>query len=100
MKQILLRVTGADAEMLRREPVQPLHLDLSPWKVKLAQRFHYPDIHRESGLKAVSKQQNAIGNFPADTGQFHQLFASDFDGQVVQTRQIELSTNEQAGRFQ
>ena len=56
MKQILLGITAADAEMFGCKPVQPLHGDFSFGKVKLPQRFHHPDIDRESGLKSIGEE--------------------------------------------
>jgi hypothetical protein len=47
MKQILLSVASVGSEMGGGEPMEPVQLHASMRKIKLAQRFHDPDIDRE-----------------------------------------------------
>ena len=70
-------------------------------EVKLAQRFHHPDIHRECGLEAIAEQEDTVSNLPADTWQLHQLGAGGLDRQRVQAGQVALAAGNQArGRQQ
>ena len=75
MEQILLRVTGARAEMCGRKPVQALHADSPPGKVKLLERPHHPNIDREGRLEPVSEEQDTIGDLPPHARQGQQLIA-------------------------
>src|SRR5271166_3351541 len=76
MKKILLGVTGVRAEMRGGKAPQALLAGAPAREIKPLQRAFNPDIHRKRGLKSVGEQQNAIGNLPADTAQFHQFRAS------------------------
>src|SRR5437899_3189839 len=98
MEKILLRVTGARAEIFRRKLVQSPHTDSATRKVKLPQRLQHPHIQRKSGLKTVSEQQHAIGYLAAYTRQLHQLLSGDFDGQISQPIQLEPAIRNHACR--
>src|ERR1700756_2791353 len=80
MKKILLRVTGIAAEVSLRETMQPRTAGASPGKIKLAQGFHDPDIHRERRLKTVCKEQDAIVNLRSHAGELEQFLARLCDG--------------------
>src|SRR5205814_10232066 len=58
VKQILLGIAPAGAEMCGRKLVQPFHRNGPPGKIQSAQGFHHPDINRERVLEAVGKEQN------------------------------------------
>jgi len=75
MKKILLGVTGVRPEMRRGEMAQPLFACASARKIKLLQRPFDPHIHWKRGIETVGKKQHTIGDFPADTAQFHQFNA-------------------------
>src|SRR5881394_3937571 len=88
VKQVLLRVTCIRTEMGRRELMQSLQRCTAPREIKPPERLHHPDIHRKRVLKAVCKQQNAIGNLSAHTRQPHQLVSRLADRQDQQSVQI------------
>ena len=84
MEQVLLGVAGVGAEMGLAEMTQTRQLDPPLGEIKLAQRFHDPDIHRKGLLKSIAEQQHAIGDFQADPGQLEQLRARLFQRHAMQ----------------
>ena len=69
MEQVLLGVAGAGAEMSGGKAVDELAADSPAREIKLPERFHHPDIHRERGLETAGEQEDTISDLSSDTGQ-------------------------------
>ena len=91
MKKILLGVTGVRPEMRRGKMTQPFVTDPAAREIKFTQRALDPDIHRERAIEAISKQQDAIGDFAADAAEGRQFPARFRQGQMPQPFQIEFA---------
>ena len=91
MKKILLCVTGMRPEMRRGKVLKPFGADAAAWKIKFAQRTFNPDIHRERAIEAKGEQQHTVGDFAANTAQFHQFLVRFRLRQMAQAFQIEFA---------
>jgi hypothetical protein len=90
MKEILLGVTGIGAEMRFRKTKQLGRLGAPLWKIKPAQCFHHPNVHRESTLEPAGKEQNTIGNLGADARKLQQFTARLLQRPQPETVQIDF----------
>ena len=79
MEEVLLRVAVVGGEALRGEGLETGLRHALALEVKFFQRPFHPNVHRKGLLFAVSKEQDAIRDFGADTGQLDEGF---FGGKV------------------
>jgi len=57
--------------MARGEALQARQADLPTGKIKLAQGLGDPNIHWKGRGESIGEKEDAISDFPADTGQLH-----------------------------
>src|SRR5688572_13171013 len=90
MKKILLRIAGVWPEMCRRKARESFGTDTAFGKVKLAERFHDPYIHRKGLLKSIREKQDAVGDLITYTGKLHQFDSRLLHRSSVQARQADF----------
>ncbi len=82
MKEVLLRIACASPKMCVRKRSQAGGLDRAFRKIEFSQPAQDPDVHGKRLVKSQSKQEDAIRNLAANTGQEHQLRACLFERRV------------------
>ena len=100
VEQILLGVAGVGAEVGFGKMLQAFAFGAAAREVKFLQGFHDPHIYRKGGLEPIRKEEDAIGDFAADAGEFQELVAREFDGQLADPVQIDFSFGDEARRFE
>src|SRR4051812_2324768 len=91
MEEILLSVAGIRSEMSGGGVEELARGGGSVWKIELPQGFQDPNIDGKGGLKAVGEEQDAVGDFVSDAGEFDQFVSRFVNGADVQTFQIDGS---------
>ena len=73
MKEVLLRVAGVRPEMRRGKVPKPFVANPAAREIEFTQRTLDPNVHGKGAVKTIGEEQDAIGNFAADTTHGHQF---------------------------
>src|ERR1043166_3747939 len=97
MKKILLGITCMGSEIAGCELQDARGLRTPLREVQLAQRFHHPDIDRESARKTICEQEYAIRDLVSDSGKTQKLGACLVQAELSNFLQINVSGSDHAG---